>query len=153
MARKPKVGAVSDFDAWVLEALELGFGCFGDGNRTPFILIDDEDGQRHLVDVTSADGTIDEALVRLARKTVRETFPMAVRYAIVWDGYLTTDDSKCDAVFAEAGARGDARATIFAQQYKQAQRSKTLRKVDAPIAVKRTTQLLKKPPKPGRRSR
>jgi hypothetical protein len=97
-----------------------------------------------LIDVKSGSGVIDAGLVRLARKMLRKLFPKALIYTIVWDGYLTTDDSRCDAVFAEAAARGNARATIFAQQYKQVKGSKALRKIGPPMAIKQTTQLLKK---------
>ncbi len=49
-------------------ALDLGFGCFGDGDCTPFILLDDE-GKRHLINLESVGGTTNEQRAPLGGKT------------------------------------------------------------------------------------
>jgi hypothetical protein len=36
---------------WAVQALDLGFGCFGDGDHAPFVTIVDDSGQRQLVDL------------------------------------------------------------------------------------------------------
>jgi hypothetical protein len=125
-----------------LEALNLGFGCFSDGDRVPFVMIDDQD-TRHLIDFQSVNQTSDRDLVAAARDTVAQTFPKAHRYVLVWDGYLTTDDVKRDAVFAEAGEHGGKQAIIFAQPYRPKNRGKTLERIGEPLAVQLTTNLLK----------
>ena len=128
---------------WVLEALELGYGSFCEGDHVPFAVILDDNGQSHLINFENASGAINSDLLSEARKIITETFPLAQYYALVWDGYLTTGETKQDAVFAEAGERGEAEAFIFAQQYKQKKRPKTLEKIDDLIVVATIEPLLK----------
>jgi hypothetical protein len=66
-------------------------------------------------------------------------------YALVWDGVLTIDDVRHDAVFAEAGMRADKMAYVFAQKYKQNARSKALKQNGRPILVEGAKHLWKVP--------
>ena len=42
--------------ALAMEALNLGFGCIGDGDHAPFVLIADKAGKQTLVDLKSTTG-------------------------------------------------------------------------------------------------
>jgi hypothetical protein len=119
---------------WAFKALDLGFGCFSDGDHAPFILLLDENGRRHLIDLRSASGVIDSKLVEAGREIIHG-FASGRFYGLVWDGYLTTDGAKQDAVFVEAAAHGGAEALVFAQAYKQKKRSKKLEKVGQPLVA------------------
>lgn len=125
------------------EALDLGFRCFSDDDRVPFALIVDEGGEGHLIDFRSAGGVIDGDHVTSVRQVIAKTFPKAQRYALVWDGYLTKEKVKQDAVFAEAGEHGSDEAFIFAQPYRQKNRRKTFEKIGDAVAVQLTRNLLK----------
>ena len=41
----------------------------------------------------------------------------ATRAAVAWDGYLTTDAGRTDAVFVEASEDGDPESVVLAQRY------------------------------------
>lgn len=124
------------------EALELGFNCISDGDHSPFVLMATAEDERHLVNLESASGTIDAELVDVGRHLIRD-FDEGQMYALVWDGYLTTDGTKSDAVFAEVGKRGGTKAFVFAQKYKQKKRSRTL-SLDGPtFAVQEAKHLWK----------
>jgi hypothetical protein len=119
---------------WAFKALDLGFGCFGDGDHTPFILLIDGAGKRHLIELQSATGVIDSTLIESGREIIHG-FGSGRFYGLVWDGYLTTDGAKQDAVFVEAAVEGGVEAFVFAQAYKQKKRSTTLEKVGQPIVA------------------
>lgn len=44
--------------------------------------------------------------------------PSADRYAVVFDGYVTSQGTKSDAIFASAGERSAEKATMVFQRYK-----------------------------------
>ena len=115
-----------DLQKWVGEALDIGLGCFEGGDRSPFIILL-ADGERQLVNLQSADGTMSEALLEGGRGVIRQSAESGQYYVLVWDGYLTTAGKRQDAVFAEAGAAGDTLGRVFAQQYKQAKSGKVSR--------------------------
>jgi len=119
---------------WALKALDLGFGCFNDGDHAPFILLLDETGKQHLIDLKSASGVIDSKLIESGRDIIHG-FESGRFYGLVWDGYLTTDGARQDAVFVEAAAHGGAKALVFAQAYKRKKRSKQLEKVGQPLVT------------------
>ena len=126
----------------VLEALDLAVGCFSEGEQNPFVIFQDEAGKSQLIDVKSADGVIDPRLVDDARRIVSEVMDQAQRYAIAYDGYLTTDGVKCDAAFVEAGERGEPEALVVAQCYRIKKRSKRVEKVGDPCIVASAKQLI-----------
>lgn len=119
---------------WAFEALDLGFDCFSDGDHAPFVLLHDETGQRHLIDLKNASGVIDSSLLEGGRKII-SGFDSGQLYGLVWDGYLTADGVKQDAVFVEAGAHGGDKAFLFAQAYEQKKRSRKLEKVGQPLVA------------------
>lgn len=120
-------------------ALDLGFGCFGDGDCTPFILLDVE-GKRHLIDLESVGGTTNEQLVKSGREIINEFAKGGQYYVLVWDGYITTAGKRHDAVFAEAGAAGQSPGLLYVQRYRQ-NRSGRLSKIGRPELVAKTAPL------------
>lgn len=99
------------------EALDLGFGCFTDGDPWPFILLVFKTGKRDLVELRSADETISEMLLNNGREII-QGFDDGLYYALVWDGYLTRSGKRQEAVFAEIGS-SDGQAFVLAQRYKR----------------------------------
>jgi hypothetical protein len=108
---------------WAFKALDLGFGCFSDGDHAPFILLIDEIGKRHLIELKNVTGVADSKLVEAGREVIRG-FESGRFYGLVWDGYLTTEGVRQDAVCVEAATSGGAKAFVFAQAYRQQKRSK-----------------------------
>lgn len=106
-------------------------GSFSDGDHAPFVLLVEASGQRQLMDLQSASGS-SEDLLTFGRELIQK-FADGQLYVLVWDGFLTTDGKRQDAVFAEAGA-SEGQALIFAQRYK-ASRSGKLFEVGAPVAA------------------
>lgn len=81
------------------------------GPLVPFSLIDGADGRslaRYLGEM--------EAGQQHAREAVQAT-DEAQLAAVAWDGYLTVEDQRFDAVFVEASERGDSESVILAQRY------------------------------------
>jgi hypothetical protein len=120
-------------EAWGRKALDLGLKWFGGGNLTPFILVDDVSGKENLIDLQTASGVVGPELMEVGRAIIRD-LESGQFYALGWDGYLTTDGVRKDAVFAEAGAGGEAHAFVFAQRYKKDE-SGELSKVGPPLVA------------------
>lgn len=143
----------SRLEQWAIEALELGFERFSAGDHQPFIVAVDEDAEHHLVEVRSTSGQVDADLIALARELVSSAFATAQSYAIVWDGLLTTDERKEDAVIAEAGVSQAKQAYAFAQVYQVKKRSKKLEQVGDPIVAETAKQLLRSRQRTVKRAR
>lgn len=122
------------------EALELGFDCISEGDNAPFVLLIETDDQRHLLNLQAINGDDNAALLDSGREVIR-VFTGGQLYALVWDGYLTTDEVKNEAVFVEAGKRGEKTSFIFAQKYQHRPRSKMLSKDGSPILVQEAKHL------------
>lgn len=84
------------------------------GPLVPFSLVEVR-GERTL---SRFPGDIERG-VAAAREAVR-TITEASMAAVAWDGYLTADGSRTDAVFVEASESGSARSVIVAQRYTRA---------------------------------
>ena len=87
---------VSD-ELWELasEALDLFIDCFAVGESNAIVVFDDGSGQRHMVDVKDAQGNVTPELLEAAQGVVSESVGTAAqRYAIAFDGYLTTDGER-----------------------------------------------------------
>ncbi|MEU3272042.1 hypothetical protein ABZ639_14450 [Saccharomonospora sp. NPDC006951] len=80
----------------------------GDGERTMIRCVDDED-----------DPTV-EGGVALAREQLRSYDPSTRCVALSWDGYLTLEDDRTEAVFAEVYEQGRPAGVVFAQRYERA---------------------------------
>lgn len=85
------------------------------GPLIPFALLDGGTGRalRRFVSDRLEDG------VEQARLFVREA-PGTTIVAVAWDGYLTVDGRRTDAVFVEASETGRDSSAIFAQRYASA---------------------------------
>jgi len=81
------------------------------GPLVPFAVVEAY-GQRSL---TRFAGDLEEGQ-RRARAEVRAADGVS-RAAVVWDGYLTTDAGRADAVFVEASEDGDPESVVLAQRY------------------------------------
>jgi hypothetical protein len=84
------------------------------GPLTPFVMHEDRDGQRHLNRFVAE--TLEEGVGR-AREFARDDVP-AERIAVAWDGYLTVDGVRSDAIFVEAQETGETSSVILAQRYR-----------------------------------
>lgn len=123
---------------WADEALSVGFGSFNDGDHTPFVLLVEASGKRHLINLQSASGAISEELLHSGRQLIQQ-FAGGRFYALIWDGFLTTSGKRQDAVFVEAGDSSE-QAIVFGQRYK-ASRSGKMTKMDGPLVVSSATHL------------
>ena len=83
----------------------------GGGALVPFSIVE-VDGERQLNRFV---GDLEEGQ-RLARSHVAST-PDVSRAAVAWDGYLTVEGQRTDAVFVEASEVGESRSVLFAQRY------------------------------------
>lgn len=81
------------------------------GPLVPFALID-SGGERALKRFA---GELEQGIA-LARHVVRETAGVSMA-AVAWDGYLTLDGRRTDAVFVEASEAGSPVSVILAQRY------------------------------------
>jgi len=132
-------------ELWELasSALDLAVDCFGGGESNPIVLFIDESGQRHIVDVKDVQGNVTPQLVDSARGMVAKGIgAAALRYAVAFDGYLTTDGNRLDAAFVEAGERGQSEAVVFAQRYRVKKRSGKVERIGRPELVQAAEQLL-----------
>jgi hypothetical protein len=77
-------------------------------------LDDTEDLRQRRLTHTRFAGDLDEALL-LARDSVIPGLPLSA-YAITWDGYLTVDGDRSDAILVEVGTP-DTEAHLFGQGY------------------------------------
>ena len=81
----------------------------------PFVIRekgDRRDLQRYLA------GQLQES-VAAARQSVREE-PLPDRVAVAWDGFVTTEDGRQEAVFVESYEQGTPAGFILAQRYQRA---------------------------------
>jgi hypothetical protein len=97
-------------------ALDHGFNSISDneGPLVPFTLTVQADEKptlsRHLA------GDLLNSL-EMARQQVASLRSKISMYAIAWDGYVTIDGHKYDAILVEAGEAGSAQAVLFCQRY------------------------------------
>lgn len=83
------------------------------GPLTPFCRTEGVDGRRQQTRCVAE--TLEEGL-EAAREKVRQSTGM--QWALVaWDGYLTLDGTRTDAVFVEASDAGNSQSIILAQRY------------------------------------
>lgn len=87
----------------------------GEGMLVPFVMTDTEDEGRTLHRFIA--DSMEQSRER-ARDWVGEAGPSVSRYAFAWDGYVTVDDIKWDAVFVEAGDRVLPHGMLLCQRYR-----------------------------------
>ncbi|MBT2522329.1 hypothetical protein [Arthrobacter sp. ISL-28] len=81
----------------------------------PFVIREKGD-QRHLQRYVA--GQLQES-VAAARQSVRDE-PLPDRIALAWDGFMTTQDGRQEAVFVESYEQGTPAGFILAQRYQRA---------------------------------
>ena len=107
-------------------ALDHGIGSIQRGGPLiPFVLVDGTDGERDIKrfmadDLEHAQAAAREHLRGLAG---------AERVALAYDGYLTVDGDRSDAVLVEAQELGQGVALRFAQRYRPGGRLRTLKTI------------------------
>lgn len=104
----------------VFAALDHGVESVAEGGPLiPFAITETSEGRALARFVTE---TLEEGQVR-AREHVGAAID-AERAAIAYDGYLTVEGARSDAIFVEAQERGEGEAVVFAQRYRPGGRFK-----------------------------
>lgn len=120
-----------------LTAMAHAFRCIeeGDAPLTPFVMTD-SDGEGRAIyrfEAKSLGHALDSAEIWLDGVDA-EVF----RYAFVWDGYITLDDGRWDALFVEAGDRVLPHGMLLCQRYAPESGAGSVnRRVGGPILVEK----------------
>lgn len=104
-----------EFADFLWLALDHGFGSIenGGGPLIPFTMTVNVDGARKLTRYASEQL---EKGVALAQESIRPDISLRM-YAIAWDGFVTMDGKRTDAIIVEAGEKGARLAAVFCQRY------------------------------------
>jgi hypothetical protein len=110
-------------------ALDHGMGSITDGGGPliPFALTENQNGERTL------DRFVTERLeqgVERAKQFVDESKDAIDRYAVAWDGFITLEGKKWDAILVEAGDRFQETGYLMCQRY---ERKGFIRKRNVPV--------------------
>jgi hypothetical protein len=133
----------ADLQQLALQAVEAAVESFAGGDPNPFVFFVDESGQSHTVAVRIAGDADGSEIVEAARNLVSQGIgEAAYLYALAYDGYLTTDGERFDAVFIEAGERGQSEAVLIAQRYRMKKRSKRVELIGRPTIIDSVDMLL-----------
>ena len=99
-------------------AIDHAFGSIEDGGGPliPFVMTIDKDGNKHMQRFVTK--RLEEGLVH-AQNYIDENQDKLEMFAIAWDGYITLDDKRTDALFVEAGDRNDSLGVTFCQRYQE----------------------------------
>jgi hypothetical protein len=108
----------SKLQQWVDEVVTLGFDRFSDSDSVAIVLVEVA-GQQHAFDLNAIGFTRNELLLTHGRNIIRELSNDGKYYALVWDGYITTDGVRSDAVLAEIGAAEAPSGLLLAQRYRR----------------------------------
>lgn len=103
-----------EFAEFSFLAIDHGFGSIedGEGPLVPFVMSVSTQGEKQLTRFVTeelSEGSSEEH-VASHRHELR-------MYATAWDGYITLDGRKWDALFVEAGESRDPRGVLFCQRY------------------------------------
>jgi hypothetical protein len=115
----------TEFNDLMFLALDHGLSCIEDGNGPliPFAMTHTKGGERKLQRFVC--DRIEEGIDR-AKAFVEEHYNEISMYAVAWDGYITLEGKKWDAIFVEAGMRDRFTGYLLCQRYKT--RKKLFRK-------------------------
>ncbi|MDH5558533.1 MAG: hypothetical protein OEZ03_14380 [Alphaproteobacteria bacterium] len=107
-----------DLAALAVFALNHAFRSIADGEGmlVPFVMTDTQDEGRSLHRFVA--DSMEQSRQR-AEDWVGGADSSVARYAFAWDGYVTVDDVKWDAVFVEAGDRVLPHGMLLCQRYRQ----------------------------------
>jgi hypothetical protein len=123
-------GEDEGFEALVLTALDHATSCLtgGDGGPLlPFAMIVDE-GERSVRHFASPEyaQTLDGALAFASGGDYEF-------WAVAWDGYMTLEGQRTDAVFVRAGAEGHVDSVLFAWRYERSTPNGDFRRIGDPV--------------------
>lgn len=108
-----RIPASDELIEFVFTALDYGTGTVEEGGSLiPFVISETAKGLELTRFVSE---TLEEGRAQ-AKKHVSSS--EADRVAVVYDGYLTVEGERSDAVFVEAQERGTESSVIFAQRYR-----------------------------------
>jgi hypothetical protein len=100
--------------------LNFAAGCFGDGDNCPTLVTYGARGKAiAMVELTTTEPEKKEAVeaALAAGRGLVAAHEGVHSYVLWWDGYLTMNDKRTDAVFCEVGVRGEGSAFVFALRY------------------------------------
>ena len=99
--------------------LNFAAGCFGEGDSCPTLVTYSTRGKPlDMVNFVTPNPEVAAAEATLALGRGLVAANEAVHsYVLWWDGYLTINGKRTDAVFCEVGVRGEESAFVFAQRY------------------------------------
>lgn len=99
-------------------AIEHAFGSITDARRplVPFAMTVGIDGQQRLTRFVT--GRLEEGLERAIQHVDAHQHDLAM-YAIAWDGHVTFEGERTNAILVEAGERKDPRSVVFCQRYRE----------------------------------
>ena len=102
-------------------ALDHGFNSIADGGGplVPFAVTLGESAQTEVFRFVTDE--LSEGVARAMAFVDGKSRELRV-YAIAWDGYITIDDAKHDAIFVEAGVSSQREALLLCQPYQQVRR-------------------------------
>lgn len=104
---------------FVFDTIDIAMDAATTGDFTPFVTMMAQDTGLVIcrMDVEQGDLTGEEG-VELCRDHLRQVDPTTVRsVAILWDGYLTLEGMRTEAVFVEAYELGRPTGVLMAQRY------------------------------------
>lgn len=106
-----------EFADFFFLAIDHGFGSVEDsgGPLVPFTMVVESTGNKRLS--RFALERLEDGLEE-ARSSIT-TSSSLVRYAIAWDGFITWEGRKWDAILVEAGEQSQEHGVLFAQRYTQ----------------------------------
>lgn len=130
-----------EFNDLVFSALDHGLNSIQDikDPLIPFVMIVNINGDKELHRLMTE--RLEDGPVK-ARELVRESKSKIEMYAIAWDGYVTAEGKKWDAILVEGASRKAEKGWLLAQRYESAglfKRKK--RKVGNPILLEKTEKL------------
>jgi len=102
----------------MFQALDHAAACVRDTGETliPFSIVETADGERTMRRYMAE--RIEEGVAQ-GRKTLIETKADIMRYAFAWDGFVTIEGKKWDAVIVEAGDKIAPTGILICQRYEK----------------------------------
>jgi hypothetical protein len=106
-------------------AMTLAMKCIADGEPLqPFVIT--EGGRGAILSIVGENAG---QQLSLAQQTIDDLPADAIAWAFAYDGYLTLDDAKTDAIFIETGERSAAEVQVYAQRYLPAMDDRAVEKI------------------------
>lgn len=107
-----------EFNDLMFLALDHGVDSKKNGSAplVPFVMVKNLNGENHAHQFAAE--TLEESLEKAKQYVDSQKSSIAI-YAIVWDGFLTLDSKKWDAILVEAGEQGSESGVLLAQRCEQ----------------------------------